>query len=87
MCPTPETSLRRKGTDLYAIEWPSLALEYDRERAQGKVRNRLAPLLKNRAGFRALLVLARGGIESTRYDRQTGKSLRFDCCRVRCLAL
>ena len=87
MCPTPGTSPRRKGRDLYAIEWPFLALDYDRERAQGRVRNRLAPLLRGRAGFWGLLVLVRGGIESTRHDRQTGKSLRFDCCQVRCLAL
>ncbi len=87
MYPTPDTSPRRKGTDLYAIEWPFLALEYDRERAQGRVRNRLVPLLRGRAGFRALLVLVRGGIEYTRYDRQTGKSLSFACCQVRCLAL
>ncbi len=32
-------------------------------------------------------MLVRGGIEYTHYDRQTGKSLRFDCCEVRCLAL
>ncbi|MDP9439384.1 MAG: hypothetical protein M3P49_11665 [Actinomycetota bacterium] len=72
---------------MYAIEWPYLALDHDRERVQGRVRNRLVPLLRDRAGFRGLLVLVRGGIESTRYDPQTGKSLRFDCCGVRCLAL
>ncbi len=82
-----ETSPRRKGTDLYAIEWPFLALDQDRERAQGRVRDRLLPLLRDRAGFRELLVLVRGDIESTHYNQQTGRSLRFDCCQVRCLAL
>ncbi len=87
VCSTPETSSRRKGTDLYAIEWPFLALDHDRERAQGRVRNRLVPLLRDRAGFRGLLVLVRGGIEYNHYDQQTGKSLSFDCCGLRCLAL
>lgn len=72
---------------MYAIEWPFLALEHDRERARGRVRDRIAPLLRGQEGFGGLLVLVLGGIESTRYDRQTDRSLRFDCCRVGCVAL
>ncbi len=76
----------RKGDDLYAIEWPFLALD-DREMVRGKVRDRLTPLLRDLAGFRGLLVMVRGGTKLSRYDRRTGESVSFDCCRVNYLAL
>lgn len=54
---------------------------------RGKVRDRLIPLLRDLAGFRGLLVMVRGGAKLSRYDRETGESVSFDCCQVNCLAL
>lgn len=72
---------------MHAVEWPFLALDDDRKMVRAKVRDRLIPLLRDLAGFRGLLVMVRGGTKLSRYDRETGESVSFDCCRVNCLAL